>query len=263
MMTENLRWQIQFPAAAATALLALVLLLLTGCDQQPTAAGTQAADTDTAVSESVAPDSRASVINYMEQESGVEPYPLRIIITENYIRLDDGYDDSDFVLLDRGPRTLYSVTHENRSVLVINNQPAEDALPESIELTEKVVEDTESPEIAGRPAVHKQYLANDQLCFEAVTVDGLLPEAVEAMAEFATALGERQLANMHTMPAAMQTPCFLSRYVYRTDRHYDDGLPIQEWDATGNVRSMVDYSEDETINPSIFNVPSDYVGMSL
>lgn len=204
-----------------------------------------------------------SIVTYMEREAGVEPYPVRIIVSNEFVRLDDGYAASDFVLLDRKSRTLYSVAHENRSVLIIENQPSAASLPDAITLTEDHTTDDEAPRIAGKQPVHTRYMANDATCFEAVSVEGLMADTVAGMQEFAMALGDRQLANMHTVPESMQTPCFLSRYVYTPGRLYAQGLPVQLWDDTGFYRSLTDFIDGEQVTDDLFEVPDDYQDLSL
>jgi hypothetical protein len=204
-----------------------------------------------------------SIVSYMESEAGVEPYPVRIIVSDDFVRLDDGHDASDFVLLDRKLRSLYSVAHENRSILVIKNQPTDAMLPGNITLTEEHIADNDAPRIGGRQPVHSIYMANGTTCFEAVSVNGLMPDSVAGMKEFAAALGNRQLANMHTVPGEMQTPCFLSRYVYKPGRLYEQGLPVQIWDETGFSRSLTDFIDSERAAPELFYVPDDYRELSL
>ena len=33
-----------------------------------------------------------SIVSYMEREAGVDPYPVRIVVSDDFVRLDDGYD---------------------------------------------------------------------------------------------------------------------------------------------------------------------------
>jgi len=204
-----------------------------------------------------------SIVLYEEQEAGVDPYPVRILVSPEFVRFDDGYDESDFVLLDRGSRTLFSVVHENNSVLEIRNHPFSGSLPTDITLTEDRIEDNNAPTIAGRQPVHVRYLANGTPCYQAISVNGLLEEAVTGLAEYESALGERQLGSMQSVPEAMQTPCFLSRYGYTPGRHYTHGLPVQIWDETGFYRSLTDFHEGETVAAVLFEVPDNYEKLLL
>jgi hypothetical protein len=66
------------------------------------------------------------------------------------------------------------------------------------------------------------------------------------------------LNNMQSIPLNMQTPCFLARYAYAPARHLQQGLPVQEWDNTGYSRTLVDFSDSETMPLALFELPGDY-----
>jgi hypothetical protein len=199
-----------------------------------------------------------SVLSYDEREAGTDVYQVRVLVSPGFVRLDDGYATSDFVLLDRRSSTVFSVNHEDRSILVIENQP-NDAMPHAdIVLTETRTPDNEAPAIAGKQPVHVQYLANGTLCYQAITVASVMDEAVAGMAEYAELLAERQLNNLQSVPESMQTPCFLSRYVYAPARQYSAGLPVQEWDDSGYFRTLTDFSEAEAVPAALFELPESY-----
>jgi len=225
--------------------------------------GTACSQSETPPAEQTGQVTDVSIVLYEEQEAGIEPYPVRILVSPDYVRFDDGYDESDFVLLNRGSRALFSVVHENRSVLIIRNHPFSGSLPPDITLTEDHIEGNDAPTIAGKQPVHIKYLANGTPCYQAISVSGLLEEAVAGLAEYATALGERQLVNMQSMPETMQTPCFLSRFGYAPERHYNHGLPVQVWDESGFYRSLADFHEHETLAAVLFEVPDSYEKLLL
>jgi hypothetical protein len=221
----------------------LAVLLVAGCTQPAGESTDQATVT---------------LLNYQEQEAGVQPYPLRIFVNARFLRFDDGFDASDFMLMDRDTRTIYSVSHEERSILVIPDHPAADALPAGIELSEVHDADTDAPKIAGKQPEYIRFLTNGTICYHAIVVPGLLQQASAALAEYATALGNRQFSDMSSVPAEMQTPCFLSRRVYTPARHLLAGLPVSEWDETGYRRTLVDYRETATVGTQLFELPEDY-----
>jgi hypothetical protein len=225
--------------------------------------GTACSQSDAPPAEQTEQVTDVSIVLFEEQEAGIDPYPVRILVTPEYVRFDDGYDESDFVLLDRSSRTLFSVAHENHSVLEIRNHAFSGSLPPDITLTEDLIEDDNVPTIAGKQPLHIRYLANETPCYQAISVSGLLDKAVAGLIEYETALGERQLGNLQSVPETMQTPCFLSRYAYAPDRHYTHGLPVQIWDETGFYRSLTDFHEGETVASALFQIPDDYDRLSL
>ena len=200
---------------------------------------------------------------YGEQEQGSGPYPVRMLVNRQYLRFDDNYDASDFLLLDRRTGTLFSVSHEERSILVIGSQSVDAGLPADIVLTEERVADGDAPKIAGQTPLHVRFRANDKVCYEAFVIPGVQQEMVAALTEYLKLEGRRLLQTLDTVPKAMQSPCFLSRYVYRPARHMLEGLPVREWDAEGYQRTLVDYGEKLQVPGSLFVLPDGYTQTRL
>jgi hypothetical protein len=169
---------------------------------------------------------------YEEQEQGTGQYPVRILVSKHYLRFDDNYDASDFLLLDRHTHTLYSVSHEERGILVIEDKPGDTSLPSSIDLTEERSEDGDAPTIDGRSPVHVRFKANNELCYEVVLVPDLLNVVTEALAEYAEILGRRQLNSLETVPVTMQT-----RKVYRFGSGMIPDTCVRLWTMVKNKSS--------------------------
>jgi len=203
-------------------------------------------------------ETTVSILTYDERETGTDIYPVRVLVSKGFVRFDDGYAESDYALLDRNTKKVFSVSHEERSILVIENQPNDISLPADLVLTETREPDAGAPAIAGQQPVHVSYLANGESCYQAVTVHGVMTDAVAGMAEYAAVLGERQLNHMDSVPESMRTPCFMSRYVYAPARLYEDGLPVQEWDSTGYFRTLTDFKENESVPAAYFELPGEY-----
>ncbi|HAJ92009.1 MAG TPA: hypothetical protein DCO71_05240 [Gammaproteobacteria bacterium] len=226
----------------------------TYCILQLTACG-ESGDVTATVPENI---TGVNILSYEEREAGTDIYSVRVLVSPGYVRFDDGYAASDFALLDRQSKTVFSVSHEDRSILVIEYQPGDVALPADINLTETRTADNAAPAIAGKQPVHINYLANGDLCFQAVTVPAVMRDAVAGMAEYAEVLARRQLNDMEAVPVSMQTPCFLSRYVTAAARQYRDGLPVQEWDDAGYFRTLSDFVANETVPAALFELPGTY-----
>jgi hypothetical protein len=222
-------------------------MLLTACGKADDSAGTAPQDI-----------AGVNMLSYEEREAGTDNYMVRVLVSPGFVRFDDGYPASDFALLDRQSKTIFSVSHEDRSILVIENQSDKTGPRPDLALTETRTSDKDAPLIAGKQPVHINYLADGGLCFQTITVPGVMSDAVAGMAEYAQVLANRQLNNMETVPVSMQTPCFLSRYIYAPTRQFRDGLPVQEWDDAGYFRVLTDFSEDETVPAALFELPPEY-----
>jgi hypothetical protein len=206
---------------------------------------------------------RADLLWYDEQEPGTEVYPVRIIVSRGFVRIDDDDDDGDFALLDRATFDLYTVTREERNILEIPYRHLEPRRPDDLRLDEEIERDESAPAIAGKSPLLVSLRANGDTCYHVAAVPGLLEEAVAGLADYARVLGNRQFGNLRTVPADMQTPCFLAHYVYAPARHLQHGLPILEWDDNGYRRALISYQADETVAAALFVLPEGYERVTL
>ncbi len=200
----------------------------------------------------------ATVLWYQEQEPGADSYPVKITITDDFMRIDAAEPESGFILFDRGSHTIYSVSHDDRSILAVSAQPADLDIPPAVRLDELVAQDPDAPPINGRQPLHVQARADGKACFEVIAVPGLLEPAVAALTDFARITGAQQAGHLKDMPAEIQTPCYLLRYVYGTGLPYQRGLPVREWDVYGYNRELNNYQHDMPVAAGLFELPSGY-----
>lgn len=234
-------------------LLALLLSVLAGCSA-PDSGTDAAAAPETAI---------VSLLLFEEQEPGIEPYPVRILVGTDYLRIDDDQDDGDFVLLNRNTGSIHSVSHENRSILVINRQPLAMAMPADLTLRYEALPGNDAPTIDGIQPQQYRYYANDELCYEAVVVPGLMQDTVAGLIEYEMLLAGQQAGTLENTPAQFRTPCYLARYIFAPARHMRQGLPVQEWDAAGYRRLLVRLAADESVPSSLFELPQEYASFSI
>jgi hypothetical protein len=204
----------------------------------------------------------AELLVYKVWEQGIEPYINRIMVTPDYIRLDEGTNDDSYTLFDRSQEIIYNVSPEDRSVLVIN--PTE-PLPEpsdSLILAEQVKPDAEAPLVAGRQPLMVRLLANGETCGELVVIDGVMEEAVDAMIDLKQTLARAQASTLAATPLDMQTPCDLAGSVYAPDRVLRFGLPLQER-SSGRSQSLVDFASDHEVDSALFELPADFRRQSM
>jgi hypothetical protein len=212
----------------------------------------------TATGKAGSPD--AIILTYEEQEAGVEAYPVRILVVPGYLRMDDGHDHDDFILFDRTSRTIFSINHEDREILVIEHSSPGDGLAPLPDLhlgIEKTAAEN-VPLVAGKTPEIYRFTAAGEICLEAVVVPGLLPPAVQALGEYGRLLAGRQRSTLDNTPEEFRTPCYLSRYVFAPDRQLEKGLPIQEWDNSGYRRTLTDFRDNVPVDPELFKLPAGY-----
>jgi hypothetical protein len=200
----------------------------------------------------------SSILLFEEAEAGVAPYPVRVLVNRDYLRMDDASDSGDFVLLDRGTRTVYSVSHAERSILVIGPQPGERSVPDTPAVGHDLLSEPDAPPIAGREVLHYVLHADGEVCYEAYVVPGLLDEARRALTEYVVVLAGQHLRDLDKTPEEMRSPCFLARYIHAAAGHLEAGLPVQEWDGTGYRRSLFDFETNVPVSGALFVLPEGY-----
>jgi hypothetical protein len=207
---------------------------------------------------SAASTGHATVLWYEVQEPGTAVYPVKTTVTDSYVRMDDDDPESGYILFDRDRHAVYSVNHEEKSILEFSAAPAAIRPPASLGTDEVIVPDKRAPPVGGRQPVHVQLQAGGSTCYEIVVVPGLLAPAAAALAGYAQVLAARQLKHLDEVPADIRTPCYLLRYVYGAGLPYRRGMPIREWDSKGYRRVLVDYRENMPVDAGLFVLPAGY-----
>lgn len=191
-------------------------------------------------------------LRYQDQDSGDAPYLTRVLITDRYMRLDQGHDDGDFILLDRKSGVLTNVTRDQKTILRLPRKLLP-ALPPSYKIEEKVM--------AVRPGtVRVQLYSGAMRCSETVAAQRLLPEAVKALAEYKNALAYTQWQTYQNTPSDMQQACDLVQHVWGATRSLAHGLPLEEQDYAGRSRVLV-ASGRISVKPALFKLPRNYAVM--
>ncbi len=204
----------------------------------------------------------ATLLLWQEQETGIDPYPSRMLVTEHFIRSDDGQDDGNFILFDRLSRKIYSVSHEQRTILVIEAEKMSDTSG-APPIKELLQPDPEAPKIDGRPVSHFQLYSGDQECLQATVVPSLMPGVVAAMRDMQAVLAARQYRDLDKTPEDYRTPCYLANYIYAIDWHLQAGFPIMEVRQDGWQRALLDYRSAHSVAPELFILPKGYTEEKL
>jgi len=195
---------------------------------------------------------------YIEQEQGGDPYSLRMIATRDFLRIDDGVDQSGFLLYDRNRKLIQTVSHEERTVLVIRGRPVD--LPQPPLFVQRVEkEDLQgAPSISGKKVLVHRFLTNGKACGEVAAVPGLLPELVAALKEYFLALAGEQAVTAKLTPPEQQNDCELAEFVFYPDRHLQYGLPVNYRGSTGRRQSLEKVDADFKAGEQLFRIPPDY-----
>lgn len=229
------------------AALAAIGTMTTGCVHSPGSAG-------------------ASVVYLIEHESDFEPTRTRMIVTAQFLRIDDGGDRGDFLLYNRGERTIYNVSVSDSLILVIGPQ-AVGAAP--LALDHQIERDgADTPDVGGKKVRHYRLLTNGETCYDLYAAEGLLPEVVTALREYRESLAGEHAEALSFTPAEMQTPCDLANNIYAPARHLAHGFPIRVDETNGRDRDrvrtteLVDYQRGFAADDALFRLP-DYRRMTI
>jgi hypothetical protein len=199
--------------------------------------------------------SPAALLVYQVWEQGAEPYVSRIMVTPDYVRLDEGDDAGGYTLFDRRQEILYNV--DDRSVLVMNPTAPVPEDNQALILQEQVKPDEQAPRVAGQQPQDVKLYANGELCSELVVVEGVMQEAVDGLAELKLVLARIQAATLDAMPLETRTPCDMAGNLYAPDRSLRFGLPLQER-SEGRSQSLVDFIPDRELPDVLFTLPEQF-----
>lgn len=187
-----------------------------------------------------------TVLRYVDQDPGGEPYLTRILITQDYLRMDSGEDEGDFFLLDRRQRKLINVMHERGLAMVFLPGPLP---PRPADW---------NPRLDTRPAApgteRFRLSMGGVVCSEGVAAHRAAPEAARAMAEMKSVLASMQYRVWKESPPELQHDCDLVNLVWDSGTTLKLGLPLEEREFTGRSRKF----ESETrqpLQPGLFRLP--------
>ncbi len=199
----------------------------------------------------------ATEIWFTEKEPATGPYVVRMLVTEEFLRLDDGADSDDFMLFDRSDRIIYSVSHEERRILVLPTRPVKQQEPAHYRhQSERVLLD-DGPRIAGNRVTLYRLYTNGAMCVEVAAAESLLPQAVAALFEFHAVLAGEQAAVAERTPEDLKSACDLTDHVFRPGRHLEYGFPVTVRFSNGRERLLNRYNTRES-DDSLFILPADY-----
>jgi len=247
-----------------------LLLLTSGCDRQE--AGISPAQAPASVDkpainqenqEDEARQVQVTVLEFNEVETGLDPYLTRMLVSDRYIRIDDGEQSDGYVLFDRLKKRIFSVVHENESILVVDPiYPLQNA-PADLRIRSDLQGLDEAPAISGIKPDYYQFQANDTLCYHLIVADGFLPEVTQALQDYQSVLAAQQQETLKSTPKELQTPCFLANYIYAPTVYISKGFPLEQWDEFGYHRSLSSVKDEVSVNQSAFTLPDGYEYFSI
>lgn len=188
-----------------------------------------------------------TVLRYVDQDPGDPPYATRILVTPDFLRMDNGEDMGDFVLLDRRQKKVVNVMRGTGLAMVFapGNVPSRP--------TSWQVKLGTQPAAAGTQRF--RLVVNGSVCSEGVLAPRAAPEAVRALGELKTVLAATQYRVWKDSPRALQHDCDLANQVWEFGTLLKKGLPLEEREFSGRTRHFESESK-ERLQPELFRVPA-------
>lgn len=196
------------------------------------------------------------VLQYDETESGADVQSMRYIINDQFLRIDNGNADSDFILFDRHKKTVFSINHEDQTVLKISYIPWKSPKYDfQVSFEEHALSD--APKVFGKQVFSYQVKAENKVCTRVLLVKNMHMNRLQVLYEFQNIMSGQQVATLHNTPEEFHTPCFLVDQIFHKADYLKLGLPIQ-------ISYSRDYSkllkgiEESEVDSSLFVLPVNY-----
>ncbi|GMQ96717.1 MAG: hypothetical protein BMS9Abin15_0393 [Gammaproteobacteria bacterium] len=201
---------------------------------------------------------KATIVYFVETEPDIDPYPTRMIFSDGFLRIDDGEDDTGYILFDQSLEKIYSVFHMEKRVIVITKPEQPVVVPDTLKLTDSLKQLDDAPLVNGVQPLHYTFYSNDKQCYDTIVVPGMLDMEKKMLQNYQSVLSAMQVNTLERTPQELQSPCFLGNYIYGAARHYAHGFPIEEWSDTGKRRSLAKVDTGAEVDSSMFAVPEQY-----
>jgi len=197
-----------------------------------------------------------------QPESGV-----RMIITDDFLRMDDGPKSPDFVLYDRNKKIIYNVLAEEKSIMVIENNSDTQVqkLKPPFSLLWNVESQTShalmrSDDKNSASATHYRLKLNQKECYNLVAVDQGMDKPLAALREFRQALAD-QLKKQYKPQKGQE--CYEAVNIFSPLNHLHQGFPIREWSVYGYQRFLIGHRKKIIFPKRLFELPEGYSSMKL
>jgi len=196
------------------------------------------------------------VFYYEEVEQGVGTQTMRYIVNKDYLRIDNGDDNADFILFDSQQKIIHSINHEDQTILKIENKQWE--MPEfdfKVKIQQAIMH--KAPKISNKQVFSYTVKAEDIACTQVSIIKDMYAEDMQVFYQYQQVLSGQQVATLKNTPKEMHTPCFLIDQIYHSGAYYKQGLPVHISYSRGYEKFLKDYKESK-FNSKLFIKPEGY-----
>ena len=199
---------------------------------------------------------KSLVLHYDETETGVGTQTMRYIINDSFLRIDGGDTDTDFILFDRNKKIVFSINHEDQTILKIPYKPWQS--PEydfPVSIKEKAL--TDAPKVFGKQVYSYQVKAKETVCTTVLLVKNIHMKHLHVLYEFQNIMSGQQVTTLGNTPKEYQTPCFLVDQVFHKADYLKIGLPIQI-SYSRDYSKFLQAMDEVEIDSALFLLPKNY-----
>jgi hypothetical protein len=208
-------------------------------------------------------------LTYVEREPGTDNYEVTMLVSDRYIRIDETDEKSGFIVYDDKEKIIYSVTHQDKSILVIRRYKFSDETS-PVKASVEYLQLADAPPVSGKHIYEYRVFVNtgsgvvdkEETCTEIQLVEGLLPEVRSILKNYQMVVSGQQVKMSDNKITEMQGSCFYADQIYNSGAYYEKGLPIQEWHSNEHSKMLMGYKK-VFVNPDMFKIPEDYRQFSI
>lgn len=201
---------------------------------------------------------------YVEREPGVDDYDVTMLISDRYIRVDDGNDKSGYIVYDDKEKIIYSVSNVEKSVLVINEHAfSETDSPVKSEV--EYLQLADAPTVSGKEIYNYRVHVEDEeetTCLEVQLVENILPDARVLLQNYQAVISGQQVKLTDNKISEEQTACYFVDQIYNRGAYYEKGLPIQEWHSNERSKILTSYKRVH-VDTDKFIIPEKFKKFSV
>jgi len=199
---------------------------------------------------------KSLALHYDELEKSAGVQNMRYLINQQFMRIDNGDDNADYILFDVNKKIIYSVNHNDQTVLKIEYkawvQPEFDF---KVNINQAVLKD--APKIQNKTVYIYNVNAAEQTCTSVYLIKNIYTAEMEIMYLYQKVLSGQQVATLNNTPKEMHTPCFLVDQVYHSGDYFQLGLPVKINYSRDYAKFLKDFKYIE-VNEKLFSLPEKY-----
>lgn len=198
------------------------------------------------------------VVNFDEQRPGEAQGHSRMIISDEFLRIDNGEETDDFLLFNRAMKKIFNIVHDDETVLVIDagEEPAMVGTERATIRAESEPSNVVVDRLGKHKSTYHKLFIGDKTCLSLIAVEGLLPEALKAMNEYRRALSFELAKGLQQQNN--NDVCYRGLNIDEADFRQRFGFPIREWNDDGYQRFLTNYRVGVLIPGRLFEIPSSY-----